>query len=219
MVHSGPSSGPSEVQSGTSRRALNTSTKHKKRSSNAIQRAAILVISVLVAVFAAVGVSATEPVVAQTEGGGYVKKCGGGQIFLNAQEKETFALHNQIRRNRGIRALCVHPILQKAARAHSKDMIERDYFSHNTKGRNETFFERLQRYGYRYRKVGENIAYGSGSFGEPRSIMDAWMNSPDHRRNILNNDFRQIGIGTHTGTWQGHSEVTMYTADFGLPRG
>jgi uncharacterized protein YkwD len=178
-----------------------------------------LVISVLVAVFAAVGVSATEPVVAQTEGGGYVKKCGGGQIFLNAQEKETFALHNQIRRNRGIRALCVHPILQKAARAHSKDMIERDYFSHNTKGRNETIFERLQRYGYRYSKVGENIAYGSGSFGEPRSIMDAWMNSPDHRRNILNNDFRQIGIGTHTGTWQGHSDVTMYTADFGLPRG
>jgi uncharacterized protein YkwD len=217
MVYSGQSSEPSEVPSSTSRRALDTSTKHKKRNSNVIRRAAILVISVLVAVLAAVGVSATEPAAAQTEGG-YVKKCGGGQIFLNAQEKETFALHNQIRRDRGIRTLCVHPILQKAARAHSKDMIERDYFSHTTKGRNETFFERLERYGYRYRKVGENIAWGSGSFGEPRSIMDAWMNSPDHRRNILNNDFRQIGIGTHTGTWKGHSDVTMYTADFGLPR-
>lgn len=184
-----------------------------------MQRLAVLGISVLVAVFAAVGASAADPMVAQAEGGGNVKKCGGGQIFLNAKEKETFALHNQIRRDRDIRALCVHPILQKAARAHSKDMIERDYFSHNTKGRNENFAERLKRYGYDYRKVGENIAYGSGSFGEPRSIMDAWMNSPDHRRNILNRDFKQIGIGTYTGNWQGHSDVTMYTADFGLPRG
>jgi uncharacterized protein YkwD len=182
-------------------------------------RLAVLVVSVFIAVLSAVAVSAADPVAAQAEGGGYVKKCGGGQIFLNEKEKETFALHNQIRRDNGIRALCVHSILQKAARAHSKDMIERDYFSHDTKGRNEAFFERLKRYGYNYRKVGKNIAYGSGSYGEPRSIMEAWMNSLDHRRNILNNEFKQIGVGTHTGTWQGHSDVTMYTADFGLPRG
>jgi uncharacterized protein YkwD len=133
MAHSGRSSGPSEVPSCTSPRALNSSTKHATRSSNAIQRAAVLVISVLVALLAAVGVSATDPVAAQAEGGDYVKKCGGGQIFLNVKEKETFVLHNQIRRDRDIRALCVHPILQKAARAHSKDMIERNYFSHNTR--------------------------------------------------------------------------------------
>jgi uncharacterized protein YkwD len=220
MVHSGRSSGPSEVPSSTSRRALDTPTKHTLRSSNAVQRAAVLVISVLVAVIAAVGASTADPAVAQAEDGGYVKSCGGGKIFLSATEKETFALHNQIRRDRGIRILCLHPKLQKAARAHSRDMIERIYFSHDTKGRNENFAERIKRYGYNYRKVGENIAWGSGSSGAPRSIMNAWMNSPDHRRNILNRDFRQIGIGVaHADTWQGYSDVNMYTADFGLPRG
>ena len=223
MAHSGRSSGPAKVLASTPRGALNAS-KHKTRRRNAVQRAAILVISVLVACLAAVGVSVADPVAAQAAGGGYVKKCGGGEIFLDEQEKETFALHNKVRRNNNLPTFCVHPLLQKAARSHSKDMIERDYFSHDTKGKNETFAERLKRFGYdpkgyRYYKVGENIAYGSGPYGEPERIMDGWMRSDGHRRNIRDDDFREIGIGTYTGTWQGHNDVTMYTADFGVRRG
>lgn len=89
-----------------------------------------------VAVATAATVFLSSPPAAEAAGGGKVKKCGGGRIFLNADEKKIFNLHNRERRERGIRRLCVHPDLQRAATAHSKDMIRRDYFSHDTKGRN-----------------------------------------------------------------------------------
>jgi uncharacterized protein YkwD len=188
-----------------------------------VQRAAILIISVLVAVLAAVGVSAANPERAQAAGGGHVKTCDGGEIFLSQKEKKTFVLHNQIRRERGLPAFCVHPKLQKAARAHSEDMIRRDYFSHDTKGRQESACERIRRYGYNWQLCAENIALGSGSSGEPDSIMRGWMRSEGHRRNILNRKLREIGIGTHTGTftYEGtdYKDTTMYTADFGTSRG
>jgi uncharacterized protein YkwD len=179
------------------------------------KRVAIVVISLLLAATAAMVFWVVNPETARTANGGYVKKCGGGEIFLNEKEKKTFLLHNQVRRNHDLPAFCVHPKLQKAARAHSKDMIERDYFSHDTMDRNEGACERVRRYGYDWRACGENIAYGSGSNGEPDSIMSDWMNSPDHRGNILNGKFREIGIGTYTGNYEGFDDVTMYTADFG----
>ncbi len=149
-------------------------------------------------------------------------KCGGGTISLNGEEKAAFSLHNQIRKERNLRPLCVHPALQKAARAHSEDMIRRDYFSHDTKG-GRTFDARLKAFGYdpegyRSYAIGENIAYGSGPYGEPESIMKSWMKSDGHRRNILNDEFREIGIGTFSGTYKDKEGVTMYTADFGARR-
>jgi uncharacterized protein YkwD len=181
--------------------------------------AAVLLASVLLATLLAAGVSVVEPDHARAAEGGYVSKCGGGTIFLDAKERRTFVLHNRIRRDHDLKPFCVHPFLQKAARAHSKDMIGRDYFSHQSMG-GETFAERLERFGYTregyaYYRAGENIAGGSGSYGEPGSTMRRWMRSDGHRRNILNLEFRQIGIGTCTGEYKGHDDYTMYTADFG----
>jgi uncharacterized protein YkwD len=183
---------------------------------------AFILTTVLLATATAVGVSAANPTIAEAAGGGKVKRCGGGKIFLNAKEKRTFALHNKIRRNHNLRTFCVHPKLQRAARAHSKDMIRRDYFSHNTKGRG-SFGKRLKRFGYKpngykHYTVGENIAGGNGPYARPGSIMRGWMKSTGHRRNILNGKFRQIGIGTHTGTYKSYKGWTMYTADFGARR-
>jgi uncharacterized protein YkwD len=178
---------------------------------------------VLVAVLAAVGISAADPERAQAAGGGYVDKCGKGRIFLDDKEKKTFVLHNQIRRERDLPTFCVHPKLQKAARAHSEDMIRRDYFSHDTKGRQESACERIRRYGYNWQFCAENIAFGSGSYGKPDSIMRGWMQSEGHGRNILDRKLLEIGIGTHTGTFTykgtNYKDTTMYTADFGTRRG
>jgi len=187
-----------------------------------MKRAAIVVISFLVASIFAVGVSVTDPVVAHGAGGGYVEKCGGGEIFLNEKEEKTFVLHNEIRAKHELPTFCVHPLLQEAARAHSKDMIQRDYFSHNTRGRGG-FDKRLKRFGYdadgyAHYRVGENIAYGSGSYDEPANRMRAWMKSDGHRHNILNGEFREIGVGTYSGDYRGFNGVTMYTADFGVRR-
>lgn len=176
----------------------------------------VVAAAVLLAAVASVAVSSLDPTDARAAGGGgNVKKCGGGRIHLNAAEKEAFARHNKIRRDRNIRTLCVHPALQRAARDHSDDMMRRDYFSHNTKGRNESACERLRRFGYRWSRCAENIAWGSGSLGRPENIMKSWMKSNGHRHHILDGRLREIGIGTAKGTFKGRAGATMYTADFG----
>jgi uncharacterized protein YkwD len=187
-----------------------------------MKRALIVVISVLFAGIAAMSVSAADPQLAQAAGGGYVERCEGGKIFLSEKEKKTFVLHNEIRKEHKLATFCVHSKLQEAARAHSKDMIRRDYFSHNTKGRS-SFDERLVRFGYDakgydYYRVGENIALGSDSDGTPESRMRSWMRSDGHRHNILNEEFREIGVGTRTGQYKSVEGVTMYTVDFGVRR-
>lgn len=176
---------------------------------------------VFVTAFVAAAVAATTLLAsppAEAAGGGKVKRCGGGKIYLNAKEKHSFQLHNQKRRNRDLKPFCVNHKLQEAARSHSRDMVRRDYFSHNTKGRNETACERVKRYGYRYRLCAENIAWGQRKASNPINIMQGWMKSRYHRKNILNGRLRQVGIGTYSGTYQGMDRVTMYTADFGTPR-
>ena len=181
--------------------------------------AALVVLFAALLATAGLLTSGTRPALAA---GGEAPKCGGGTVLLDAKEKAAFSLHNEIRRDRGLRPFCVHPRLQKAARSHSRDMIERDYFAHDTKG-GRTFEARLKAFGYdpkgyRYYEIGENIAYGSGPYGEPDTIVDAWMRSDGHRHNILNGRFREIGVGTHTGTYGDKDGVTMYTADFGVRR-
>ncbi len=171
----------------------------------------VVVAAVVVAtVGVAVSVSAAEPKEAQTAS--TVRTCDGGTIRLNATEKRTLRLHNQARESRGKRPLCVHPALQKAARAHSADMIRRDYF------RNGNVAARLNEVGYRWQTYGENIGLGFGSQGSPQSIFKSWMKSRGARSNILNGRFREVGVGTATGTYKGYKNATMYTVDFGTRR-
>lgn len=174
--------------------------------------------SALVAVVLAAGVVAANPTASDAatgSGAGYVKTCTGGSIYLNADEKRTLALHNNIRRNHNLRPFCVHPNLTKDARAHSKDMLARNYFSHYTKGSGAGPGKRLAQANYNWRTYGENIAWGSGSYGDPGHIMKSWMNSRGHRANILNRGFREIGLGTANGTYNGYKNSTLYTATFG----
>ena len=134
---------------------------------------------------------------------------------MRAEEKQMFELHNRERRARNLPTFCLDANLQKAAREHSEDMIRRDYISHDTKGKNEDFAERIRRYGYQGMPVGENITGGSGKAGEPGPSMNRWMKSTVHRNNILDPRFDQIGIGVATGKFQRFYGWKMYTADFG----
>jgi len=174
---------------------------------------AVLLTTVFLAALATVGVSAVEP--QKVDAATAVRTCGGGTINLVDAERRMLTLHNQKRAKRDLPRFCVHPALGRAARAHSKDMIQRDYFSHNTKGRNEDACERVRRYGYNWQFCAENIAWGSGALGRPDPIFDGWMNSSDHRSNILTRKYREIGIGAYRGTFQRNSDVTMWTVDFG----
>jgi uncharacterized protein YkwD len=172
-----------------------------------VRYASVILAAALLAAVVVLSVSAIE--LERAEAATTVRTCGGGTIKLNYKEERTLRLHNRERKSRGLRALCVHPKLTKAARAHSASMIKKDYFGHGSVGR------RLQRYGYNWRVYGENIAGGTGRYARPSNTFRRWMNSSGHRANILDRRFREIGIGTATGNYKGHKGYTMYTVDFG----
>ena len=131
--------------------------------------------------------------------------------------RATLCQLNAERKRRGMRPLRLNRNLSAAARAHSRAMARRHFFSHDSLN-GASFLDRIRRTGYlhgaRSWNVGENIAYGSGRLSTPRSIGRAWMNSPGHRANILSRSFRSIGIGIAAGTPYGRGGAT-YTTDFG----
>lgn len=180
----------------------------------------VVFLAAVLALTAAVGVSAVEPKKADAASTVAVKGCTGTYVYLTQPEYRSLYLHNKTRISYKLPVFCVHPALQNAARAHSAEMINRDYFSHNSYN-GETFSNRLKRYGYtplpgRFWTVGENIAYNSQTWtASADKVHSQWMNSPGHRANILNKNFRQIGIGAVYGNYKGYN-VTMWTADFGM---
>ena len=131
---------------------------------------------------------------------------------------QTLCLLNRERQARGLRSLHMNRKLTSAAAAHSRHMVRHDYFAHTTPT-GVDFVDRIL--GHRYAKrsqrwsVGENLAWGTGSLSTPGKTVEAWMNSPGHRANILNRRFRHVGVGIVLGApGQGGNGAT-YTTDFG----
>ena len=94
--------------------------------------------------------------------------------------------------------------------------MDRNYFSHYTKGTGATFDQRIEREGYNFRLAGEKIAWGSGPYGTPDSIFKGWMNSSRHKANIRKEGYREVGIGaSDPGTFKGYRNAVVWTADFG----
>ncbi len=87
------------------------------------------------------------------------------------------------RAENGLLKFCVRPALQRAARAHSKEMIDKDYFSHGS-ANGQDFSVRVKRFGYNWRTIGENIAWGSNSLSSPENRFEGWMNSPGQGQHL-----------------------------------
>ncbi|MFE9728621.1 sigma-70 family RNA polymerase sigma factor [Streptomyces sp. NPDC005794] len=105
--------------------------------------------------------------------------------------EEVIALVNNERVKEGCGSVSGNSLLAKAASDHSADMAARDYFSHTSPDGTDPG-ARITAAGYRWSTYGENIAKGQPTAA---SVMDSWMNSDGHRANILNCDFKEIGIG------------------------
>ncbi len=135
-----------------------------------------------------------------------------GRVGTAGEEREVLRLTNLERVKVGCPALTRSTVLTTVARAHSKDMAVRSYFTHNSlDGR--TPFQRMTTAGYRYRDAAENIAAGQPSAAD---VVRDWMLSPGHRENIEDCGLREIGIGLYIS---GASTYTYYwTQDFGTPR-
>jgi len=110
---------------------------------------------------------------------------------VKAIENEIARLVNVERSKQGLRALTMNWELSRVARYKSQDMIDKNYFAHNSPTYG-TPFQMMQHFGITYSAAGENIAYGQRTAQE---VMTAWMNSSGHRANILNANYNQIGVG------------------------
>ncbi len=184
----------------------------------ALALAALAFAGVLLALWSGPADAATTPTVNNTVAStATVKTCDGGTAKLKAEEKRVLDLHNATRKKHALGSLCVNPELTRAARVHSKEMLGKRYFRHESFD-GETVGARLKRFGYDWYTSGENIAWGTGSMSRPDDRFRGWMESPGHRANILNGAFREVGIGTASGDPKKSDKQVMYTVDFGSRR-
>jgi len=130
-------------------------------------------------------------------------------------------LHNQVRERNDLPLLRENPRLRRAATGHSEDMVAHRYFEHTTPG-GDTMVDRILRARYARSNqgwaFGENLAWGTGRLATPRGVMQAWMQSPGHRANVLRRAYRELGVGVVTGVPTGANNGATYTADFGVRR-
>lgn len=127
-------------------------------------------------------------------------------VFVNeSAEKEMLAMLNAERTKRGLVPLVANTTIRAVARKHSADMFARGYFAHTNPDGDDPF-DRMKAGGVKYMEAGENLALA------PTVAMahDGLMNSPGHRANILDPDYRQIGIGAVESTKHG----LMFTQNF-----
>ncbi|UOW67053.1 CAP domain-containing protein [Paraclostridium bifermentans] len=106
-------------------------------------------------------------------------------------QKEVLDLVNKERTSRGLQALKFNSELSNVATLKSQDMIDKNYFDHTSPTYGSPF-DMMKKFGISYTSAGENIAMGQET---PQEVMNAWMNSDGHRKNILNPDFTELGVG------------------------
>ena len=97
------------------------------------------------------------------------------------------------RQKAGLQPLKASAELSNVARLKSKDMADKNYFSHTSPTYGSPF-DMMKQFGINYRTAGENIAKG---YLNPTSVMNGWMNSSGHKANILNSSFGTIGVGAY----------------------
>ncbi|MCM3704929.1 MULTISPECIES: CAP domain-containing protein [Cytobacillus] len=110
---------------------------------------------------------------------------------VSAYEKKVLELTNQEREKAGVPALKLDEELSKVAREKSRDMKSKGYFDHNSPTYGSPF-DMMKQFGISYTTAGENIAMGQQS---PEEVVQAWMNSEGHRKNIMNANFTHLGVG------------------------
>jgi uncharacterized protein YkwD len=127
---------------------------------------------------------------------------------LTRSESALLRVMNEARASHGLRPLRIDRRLQRAARAHSSNMLRTQTFAHGA------YSLRIRRTGVRAPRVGENLAWSSGALARARVIVNMWLASPEHRANLLHAGYRTVGVGALRGRFEGCSGALVVTTDF-----
>jgi len=130
----------------------------------------------------------------------------------NITPEKVLEVTNQKRAENGLTPLTLNGKLNEVAQRKAGDMFAFNYWSHvSPSGRSPWSF--FQEVGYKYLYAGENLAR---DFMNSEAVVEAWMNSPSHRDNILNSNYKEIGLSVVNGTLNG-VETTLVVEMFGTP--
>ena len=145
--------------------------------------------------------------------------CAAPAAWCRGERAATLQSLNAARAAHGVAPLRLDPLLTRAARRHSREMVQRRFFAHDSPG-GARFSTRIAATGWmrRHRRwhVGETLAWGWGARAAPAAVIDAWLRSPSHRRIALGSRYRRVGIGIVRGTPAAGTPAGLtYTADFG----
>jgi uncharacterized protein YkwD len=135
----------------------------------------------------------------------------GRTSYSGSSERRVLTLLNDIRHEHGLSRLQGSEALRAAARQHSGAMEAHGYFEHTRP--TETFDTRIRRF-LDSPLVGENIAWGTGSYATPQGIVGLWMHSRAHRHIILMPSLHRVGLGVARGSFQHTPGAMTATADF-----
>jgi len=180
-----------------------------------------LVLAALIGLFALF--IAAGPAAEQASANGPCNMWGDKQsneIRKGQARKAVLCLLNRERKQRGLRELDRSKKLQAASQNHNDYMQNKNCFSHQCRGE-ASLTGRLQKVdwlggGLSAWAYGENIAWGSRSYGTPESIVKHWMNSSGHRANILSSRFDEVGVGYTKGTISSRgANGSIMTTNFG----
>lgn len=119
-------------------------------------------------------------------------------------------LVNRERGLAGVGPVVRNDTLEDAADQYACEMISQNFFDHVNPVTGSTLASRTEAFDYSYRVVGENLAAGQLT---PEQVIRDWMDSPDHRRNILDARFTELGVGVRSGGTYG----MYWVQEFGLP--
>ena len=128
----------------------------------------------------------------------------------NISIQDVVNLTNQKRSEAGLSALSLNQELSAAAYTKGRDMIDKDYWAHVSPDGTQPW-KFFNDFGYKYKFAGENLAR---DFSNASTAVEAWMNSPTHKENILNPKYKEIGIGIVEGDLAG-SDTTVIVQFFG----
>lgn len=130
----------------------------------------------------------------------------------NVSAAELIGLTNQERQKNSLPPLSENNKLNQTATAKAKNMFEENYWAHySPSGRDPWGF--FHKAGYRFSHAGENLAR---NFYNSNEVIRAWMASPTHRDNLLNSNYKEIGIAVLEGTLGGQPTI-LVVQEFGTP--
>ncbi len=143
-----------------------------------------------------------------------------GSISIGNETPQTQELLKQInnaRATNGISPVTENSLLDKSAKLKADDMIAKNYWSHNAPDGTQ-WMSFIQQVGYAYSAAAENLSYGQYRYYPEQTIVNNWLNSPEHKENMLNGRYTEIGIAIEKAqSFNGQQDVWVIVTHYGTP--